>query len=134
MKPLAVAQDAENVVKVLLRQKLTEYAVTANVTNDVPSNWTPASKPHVTVYSDGSPRNAYPVANWPTIRIVARAADSTASKRLAAQCESLLCGHSGGAGVSAVRPLLGVQPTQDPDTNHAIAWFTVRAALRTTPF
>lgn len=128
-----VDPDAELLVRGLLRAHITAEKGAGNVgcTTGVPSGWTTASKPHLTVQSDGAAGHAYPVVSWPTVRVQARAASADAAKALAAWAESRLLAHNGTAGVTKIRPLLRVQPAVDPETNIPFAWFTVRASVRT---
>lgn len=127
-----VAADEELLIRDLLRDKITATNTNAGCTLAVPSDWTPGSKPHLTVASDGSPAGVWPIVAWPTVRVVARAADATASKALANIAMSWLLDHDGTDGVSQIRRLVGVMPAHDPETRHDLAWFTVRCGIRTT--
>lgn len=123
--------DAELLVRDVLRTAITSEAKNTGCTTGVPANWQPSSKPHLTVQCDGAAGHRWPVVSWPTVRVQARAATADAAKALAAWAESRLLSHGGTDGVVLCRSLLQVQSSVDPDTGHPLAWFTVRATVRT---
>lgn len=141
-KPLALNPDPERPLVLLLRSLVSQHGIGALVTDDVPPNWRPGSTPHLTVYSDGAAASRPGIVAYPTMRLVARAGTAAApatlnkqaASELARRAEALLLAYTGGPDFASFRSLLGVQPAQDPETGHELAWFTVRAAARTVPF
>lgn len=123
--------DVEKVARDLLRAAVTAKSGAGSVgcTNDVPVGWTPSSKPHLSVFMDGG-TTVWPVAQFATVRVVARAATNDAAKDLARWAEAVLLSH-GGTVFPQVQPLLGVVPVKDQETGHQLAWFTVRVSVRT---
>lgn len=131
MKPLVVPQDAEVLTKDLLIDLLAGETCTVSI--GVPSGWTAASENHLQVALDGDPIPVWPICTRPTIRLVARAASTSEAKALCGLAFGLLCAHNGGDGIVSVRPLTGVQPARDPETNAELASATVRVTVRTEP-
>lgn len=95
----------------------------------VPDDWKPTSKPHVQVVWDGTQRRTQ-VSGQAVIRVVCRAGSPTEAKRLARLAEGRLCGH---VGEPVYRPLIGVLPARDPQTQAEYASFSVGATVRTIP-
>lgn len=125
--------DPERAVVDLLAGLLPAYETGVTVGLGVPTGWAPSSPTHVQVAWDGTPVAVEPVMQAATVRIVVRAATTTEAKRVAQAVRGMLLGWSGDAPVTAVAPLVGVQPARDPDTRHELAWFTVRVTVRSTP-
>jgi hypothetical protein len=130
VKPLAIPADAERVVIDLLTAALTDRGQDVTVGVILPTSWTPATKPHVQVALDGTPDVTYPVLWRATIRVTCWASSTTTAKALASLSLSLLASHEGGGGVYSIRPLTGVLPARDPDTEAEMASVTVEVNLR----
>ena len=132
MKPLTVPSDAERVTIDYLGPVLAAHGQDVTCGVDVPSTWTTATKPHVQVGWDGTPRSFYPVADVATVRVTAWASTTTAAKTLAGLCEGLLLSHPGSEAIGNVRPGTGVLPVQDPTTKAQLASISVLMTLRRT--
>jgi hypothetical protein len=124
---LAVTYD--DPVPIVVDYLRTRLQPTYAVGDKLPANWTPASKPHVQVLLDGTPRGQHPMVVHGTIRLVARAANAAASNDLAnlAQGELLAAPHIG------TLFLTGLFPARDPETNIDLASNTTRVSVRSTP-
>lgn len=133
MKPLVTYPDPEIALRALLDELIAPHEPTATVTVGVPTDWTPASPPHLEVAWDGTPNMTHPVVAHATIRVVVRAKLTTDAKRIAALAQGLLLAHDGSDGISVIRPLTGILPARDPLTEAELASFTVRASVRSTP-
>jgi len=132
VKPLAVAPDTERIVVDLLTAALAVRGQDVTVGVVIPDTWTTAMKPHVQVALDGTPDVRYPHSSAATIRVTAWATATTTAKALAELCQGLLLSYPGGSDVASIRPLTGVLPTRDPDTNAQLASITVRVNVRLT--
>lgn len=145
MKPLTVAPDAEHVVIDFLTAALAArladtygnvytdiYGSAANVTVgvNIPLTWTTATKPHVQVMLIGTPEVQYPILARASVGVTCWAASTTTAKALASLCLGLMCSHAGGAGVTSIQALTGVQPARDPDSGAQMASISVQVNLR----
>jgi len=128
-KPLATPPDAERVIVDYLAAALVTQGQDVTVGVDIPTTWTPGTKPHVQVAWDGTPDMAYPVVWRCTVRVTAWATKTSDAKALAGLCNALLCVHEGSTEVGSVRPLTGTLPARDPDTDAELASFTVQVNL-----
>lgn len=104
----------------------------ATIGVDVPASWVPTSPMHVQVLWDGTPTMTHPIVANPTVRVVVRSGSTTLAKRYALLIEGLLCA-GGWPDTFSVQPLTGVLPASDPATRAALASFTVRVNVRSTP-
>ena len=128
MKPLAAFPDPEPLIRAVLDVALDGEGCTIGV--GVPPGWNPdTSPPHLEIAWDGTPVVAGTIARA-TIRLVARARATSTAKNLALKAQGHLLAHTGGGGISAIGPGVGVQPVSDDDTGAELAWFTVRATCR----
>jgi hypothetical protein len=132
-RPQVTFPDAQRAVVDLLTELLDDAGETVTVAVGVPNGWKPGTTSHLEVASDGTPDQTWPVVAYPTIRIVARASTTTEAKRLAALAEGLLVAYGGGDTISTIRPLTGVLPARDDQTNAEIASVTLRVAVRSEP-
>lgn len=133
MKPAVMPRDVERLVVDFLTDAIVDHDPDASVGIGVPGGWTPTQFPHLEVVSDGEPLNAWPVAMYATIRLVARAATTTDAKALCALAFGLLCAHNGDADIAQTRPLTGVLAARDLETHVELASATVRVTCRTEP-
>lgn len=131
MKPVAVHPDVERLVIDLLMSLLEPTEPDVDVGVDVPAEWSAGAPEFIQIAWDGTPRMSHPVAGHPTVRLTAWAHRTTRAKYLAAVSQALLCAHTGGAGISSIKPGVGILPTTDPDTGAPIASCTVRVTVRT---
>lgn len=129
MKLALQSQDVERLVVDYLTDLLGDVTVAVGV----PTDWTPASTPHLEVASDGIPTQQWPIVDFATIRLVARAASTTAAKALCARAHGRLCACPGTNEIYGTTSLTGVLPARDPDTHAELASATVRVAVRTIP-
>lgn len=130
MKLALQLTDPEPPVVAYLQQQFEDLDEDVGVGESVPPNWSPTSTPHVQVQWDGTPIVLNGLVGFATIRLTARAADTSAAKALAARAQGLLCGHPGGVEIKGAIPLTGVLPARDPDTRHEIASTTSRVTIR----
>jgi hypothetical protein len=129
-KPAVMLPDPERAVRDYLAPLLPQ----ATVGIGVPGNWTPsAPKPHLQVATDGTFLAGWPVAGESTIRLVAWAAGPTTAKALAQHAMGLLLAHTGSDTIARTRPLTGLLPSRDEQTNAETAAVTVRVTLRAVP-
>ena len=133
MKLAVTYPDPERATVDLLASLVGPHHPDVTVGVGVPDSWTPSSPPHLEVAWDGTPTGNHPVADHPTIRVVARAAGPNATKALAQLARGLLLAHRGDANITAIRPGMGVLPARDPDTRFDLASFTVLVTVRSTP-
>lgn len=130
-----VAPPVEPLCVTHIRSEFTDLGETAGVGIGVPANWTADSSPWVQVISDGTPRMSYPAAVHTTIRLVARAKQTTEAQRLCSLAQAVLSDHPGSDGapgqIARVRPLTGVMPVRDTDTRAELAWATCQVTVRT---
>lgn len=140
MKPNYRFVDVEKLVIDVLAEALEGEELTVGL--KLPSDWGRDSIPHVMVALDGTPTERWPMAAFPTVRIVAWVAPSgaqaegspSAAKDLALRCEGILGAHPGGSGLTSCRPQTGLLSSTDPDhSSAALASVTVRAAVRSIP-
>lgn len=129
MRPLVQMPDAEKETRALLADLLDGPTVSVGV----PQGWTPASGSHVEVAWDGTPSMEWPVSADATIRLVARAASTSAAKALCAEAQGRLVAYMGDDVIARIRPLTGVLPARDPATNAELASCTVRVTVRSQP-
>ena len=130
MKPLVTFPDPERVVRDFLDAAIDD----ATVGVGVPANWVKdTSGPHLQVSTDGMFMANFPVAGEATIRIVAWAASPTAAKALAQRAQGYLLAHDGTGDIARTRPLTGLLPARDEQTNAEIASISVRVTLRSIP-
>lgn len=129
MKVAARPRDVERLVVDFLIDALADQDCTVSV--GVPADWTPADIAHVEVVSDGEPLQAWPIVMYATIRLVARSGSTTEAKALCGLAFGLLCAHNGDGVIVGTRPLTGVLPARDPETNAELASATVRVTVRT---
>lgn len=106
---------------------------TVDVGIAVPPTWKPADTPHVQVAMDGTPRVFHPMAQQPTIRLIARAATPTLAKELAQEAAGRLIAGPWPDGITNVQALTGPFPARDPQTKAELASVTVRVTVRSTP-
>jgi hypothetical protein len=100
----------------------------------VPADWDKAeSPPHLQVAWDGTLTASSRLIATATIRVCAWAGSATAAKAAALDAHARLCAHRGGHSINLIRPGVGPVPVTDPDTGADLAWFTVRATVRSTP-
>lgn len=122
--------DPERVVKDYLDPLIAD----ATVGIGVPSSWTSASGEHLQVAADGSfLSGTHPVYTEATVRLVAWSDSPTAAKELVQRAQGLLLAHPGTGSISRTRPLTGLVPARDDQTNAEIASVTVRVTLRSVP-
>lgn len=131
MKVAVTYPDVEHLVVDYLAELID--SAEARVGVGVPAGWTPSSTPHVQVALDGTPNMVHPIAANHTIRLVARAATTSAAKALAMKAHGLLLAHPGGDGIASTRALTGVFPAHDSKTNAEIASVTARVTVRAIP-
>lgn len=132
MSKLAVTYpDPERVV----RDYLDSVIADATVGVGVPAGWTKTSpQPHVQVSTDGMfLTRTHPVYGEATIRLVAWSSSPTTAKELVQRAQGLLLAHPGTGSIARTRPLVGVLPSRDEQTNAEIASVTVRVTLRSIP-
>lgn len=123
--------DVESAVIAYLKDRFDLLGDDVAVGESVPPAWTPRSRPHVQVAWDGTPIILTGgLVAFCTVRLVARAANTTDTKALASRAQGILCGHPGGDVISGAIFLTGVQPARDPDTQHEIAATTSRVTIR----
>lgn len=134
-RPTVQMPDAEKAVRVLLAELFASEITAGDVTVSigVPVGWTSASPDHLEVAWDGTPTVAWPVSADATIRLVARAGSTSAAKALAAKAQGRLVAHMGDTTIARIRPLTGVLPARDPDTDAELASCTVRVTVRSQP-
>lgn len=133
MKLAVTYPDVERLVRVYLRQELTDLGETCTVGIGVPTDWDRDSPEHLQVDLDGTPSGFPPVAVNATVRLVAWAQSTTRAKRLAALAQGLLLAHPGGDGIAVTQFLTGTQPGRDPDSHAEIAATTTRVTVRSQP-
>lgn len=97
----------------------------------VGSTWTPDQGEVLSVVWDGSITGEHPVTDYPTVRLVARAATRTRAKELLLTARALLLGSRGRGPVRSFRPLTGPFVGDDGDAD--VCWCTIRAVLRARP-
>lgn len=124
--------DVERLVVDWLADRFADLDEDVTVGIGVPAGWTASLKAHVAVAWDGTPIVEWPAVQRATIRLVAYAGSPTEAKRLAALAQGVLCSHPGGDGIVSARPLTGVLPARDPDTQSEIAATTSRVVVRST--
>lgn len=131
MTPPAVTYpDPERVV----RDYLDTVIADATIGVGVPSSWTKASGNHLQVATDGMfLGRTHPVYGEATIRLVAWSASPTQAKELAQRAQGLLLAHPGTGDITRTRPLTGLLPARDEQTNAELASVTVRVTLRSVP-
>lgn len=125
--------DVQQRIVDLLTAELDDIGQDATVSVGVPTDWAPSSSEHIEVAWDGTPELTWPVAIFPTVRLVARAHSTSAAKRLASLAQGLLAAYGGGDDITSIRPLTGVLPARDPETEAEIASVTMRVAVRSEP-
>lgn len=131
MKPEVEPRDTERLVVDFLDGEISDVCT---VGVGVPETWTPASElPHLEVALDGEFVQSWPVATVCTVRLVARAASTTEAKALCGLAFGVLCAHNGDGVIAGTRPLTGVIPARDPQTQAELAAATVRVTVRTEP-
>lgn len=125
--------DVERLVVDYLTEQFGDVDPEVTVGVDVPPGWTSASSPHVQVVNDGAPAADHPVAAHATVRLVARAGDTTDAKRIVSLAHGLLLAHPGGEGIASTRYLTGPLPAQDPETRAELCSATARVTVRSQP-
>lgn len=125
-----VFADAETAARTLLAA-LTPSPTTVGLA--LPDDWTMESAPHLLVALDGTETFPSRLLEKPLIRVTAFAGTTTEAKRLAREAEARLCAHTGGGGISKIKPATGIIPGRDPATGADMASFTVRMTVRSTP-
>ena len=140
MKPRVMFPDPERRIVDYLASALSSETVT--VGSILPTNWGVGSVPHILVVCDGTPRERWPVAAWPTVRLVAHVApqpgqlvgSSSEAKRLALLAQGLLLSRPSDAEISTITGLAGLLTVSDPEhDNAALASVSVRVELRSVP-
>ena len=121
--------DPERVVRDYLDTVIDD----ATIGVGVPASWTRDSDPHLQVSTDGMFMENYPIAGEATIRLVAWASGPTEAKELAQRAQGYLLGHPGTGSIARTRPLVGLLPSRDEQTNAETAAVTVRVTLRSIP-
>lgn len=121
--------DPEPIVVAYLKDQFDLLGEDVAVGVDVPPGWTPTSRPHVQVSWDGTPIVLRGIVGFATIRLVARAANTSDTKALASRAQGILCAIQG-VEITGADWLTGVLPARDPETNHEIAASTTRVTLR----
>lgn len=129
MKAPVTFPDPEREVRDFLAPLLPGVTVMVGV----PADWTPKAGPHLQVATDGMFMAGYPVYGEATVRLVAWAASPTEAKRLAQLAQGHLLAHPGGGTIARTRPLVGLLPSRDFQTNAETASVTVRVSLRSVP-
>lgn len=130
MKPAVTYPDPERVV----RDYLDAVTDDATVRIGVPSSWTSESGTHIQVACDGMfLANTHPVYAVATIRLVAWDASPTTAKAAVQRAQGRLLAHPGTGDIARTRPLTGLVPARDDQTNAEIASVTVRVTLRSIP-
>ena len=130
MKLAVTYPDPERVVRDYLAAVMGDQAT---VGIGVPGDWTPSAGPHLQVATDGMFMAGHPVYGEATVRIVAWAASPTEAKRLAQLAQGHLLAHPGDGTIARTRPLVGLLPSRDFQTNAETASVTVRVSLRSVP-
>lgn len=125
--------DVEAEMVDFLDDMLAAVGEDVTVSVGVPDAWKPTSTPHVQVVCDGTPRMDHPVAVYPSLRLVVRAGTTSEAKRLAMLAQAVAVSHDGTWPVAWVRPLTGILPVRDPETNAEIAMVTCQVAIRSHP-
>lgn len=129
MKAPVTFPDPEREVRDFLAPLLPGVTVMVGV----PADWTPKAGPHLQVATDGMFMAGYPVYGEATVRLVAWAEGPTAAKALVQEAQGRLLAHTGGGAIARTRPLTGVLPSRDFQTNAEQAAVTVRVTLRSVP-
>lgn len=129
MKPVATYPRVENVIVDFLEPLLAGDATVGAV---LPTDWTRAADPHVSVVVDGTPIDDHPVSISPTVRLVAWSNSPTESHDLVMLAHAYVLAHVGDE-FDAV-PLTGPQPaTDDEHGNAALCAVTCRVRVRSVP-
>lgn len=131
MKPVVQPDLAEGLVVDYLADVLSDQECTVSV--GVPPDWKPTDQKHLEVASDGSPNHAWPIVSYVTIRLVARAENTTTAQQLCARAYGLLCAHPGGTQIAGVKPGTDPLAARDPQTRAELASATARVTVRTKP-
>jgi hypothetical protein len=114
----------------LVRDYLDSVIADATVGIGVPSTWTKASGNHLQVATDGMFMDSYPVGGEATMRLTAWSASPTQAKELVQRAQGYLLAHPGTGGIVSTRPLVGLLPARDEQTNAELATVTVRVTVR----
>lgn len=131
--PLVVFPDAQAEAAARLRAMLAgrpePFAAGAHVSTRVPKDQeqTPEHMPRVVCRTD-APLDPTSYNQRTTIRVAVWHLTDDEAHDLAQLCMGLIR-QAPGPVLRSVRPLVGVTPSQDPDTGSPLAYFTFRAQL-----
>ncbi len=122
--------DGAQLVKDWLKNRAAADHPTLRVVLEVPDGWKLGAAPVLVVADDSGPRNLWPVATSPQIRVTSWTSgrDRTYAHWAMAQLLGQVI-----PGVACVLPGTGVLDARDTKTRADLASFTVRTRMRTTP-